>query len=88
MQEIFTDTGLIDLVVAVTLLEWAALSWLWRRRRTGLPPLALSLTLLPGLCLMLAVRSAMLGLPWYSVALLLSASGLIHLFDLRKRWTR
>ena len=84
----FDGTALIDVVIAATLLEWAALSWLWRRRRSGLAPLALSLTLLPGLCLMLAVRSAMLGLPWYSVALLLSASGLTHMIDIRRRWTR
>lgn len=88
MQTVLSGTGLIDVVIAATLLEWAALAWIWRRRRTGLPPLALSLTLLPGLCLMLAVRSAMLGLPWYSVALLLSASGITHMIDIRKRWQR
>jgi hypothetical protein len=84
----FAGTSLIDLVIAATLLEWVVLSLLWKRRRTGLAPLALSLTLLPGLCLMLAVRSAMLGLPWYSVALLLSASGITHMIDVKKRWTR
>lgn len=87
-MQTFAGTALIDIVIAATLLEWVALSLLWRRRRRGLPPLALSLTLLPGLCLMLAVRSAMLGLSWYSVALLLAASGLAHMIDLRKRWTR
>jgi len=88
MDTFFTGTGLIDVVIVATLMEWAALSMLWRRKRQGLEPLSLSLTLLPGLCLMLALRSSMLGMPWYSVALLLSASGLTHLFDLRRRWTR
>lgn len=88
METYLSGTALIDLVIAATLIEWAALSLLWKRNRRGLPPLSLSLTLLPGLCLMLAVRSAMLGLPWYSVALLLSASGLTHLIDLRRRWMR
>ena len=88
MEQFFSGTGLIDFVIAATLLELAALSWVWRRKRTGLPPLALSLTLLPGLCLMLAVRSTSLGLPWYSVALLLSAAGITHMIDIRKRWTR
>ena len=88
IEQFFFGTGLIDFVIAATLLEWVALSLLWKRRRCGLPLLALSLTLLPGLCLMLALRSAMLGLPWYSVALLLSASGLTHMIDLKKRWTR
>lgn len=44
--------------------------------------------LVPGLCLMLSVRSALLGMPWYWMALLLSAAGLAHLADLRRRWTR
>ncbi len=88
MEQWIYGTGLIDLVIAVTLLEWAALSLLWQRRRSGLAPLALALTLLPGLCLMLALRSTLLGLPWYAVALLLSASGLTHFIDIRKRWMR
>ena len=86
METFFSGTTLIDVVIAATLIEWAALSLLWRQKRRGLTPATLSLTLLPGLCLMLAVRNAMLGLPWYSVALLLSASGLTHLIDLRRRW--
>ena len=86
MQLDLSGTVLIDVVIAATLFEWAALSLLWRRKQRGLTPAALALTLLPGLCLMLAVRTAMLGLPWYAVALLLSASGLTHLIDLRQRW--
>ena len=88
MEQFFSGTGLIDFVIAATLLEWAALAWVWRRKRSGFPPVTLALTLLPGLCLMLAVRSTSLGLPWYSVALLLSAAGITHMIDIRKRWTR
>jgi hypothetical protein len=88
MEGIIAGTGLIDLVIAATLIEWVALLLLWRRKRRGLPEVALSLTLLPGLCLMLALRSAMLGLPWYAVMLLLLAAGLTHLIDLRRRWIR
>lgn len=88
MEALFSGTRLIDVVIIATLLEWAALSLVWKRTRRGLAPVTLSLTLLPGLCLMLAVRGAILGLPWYSVALLLSASGLTHLIDIKKRWMR
>lgn len=88
MREAFANTSLIDVVIVATLLEWAALAWLWKRRRIGLPHAALAWTLLPGLCLMLAVRSATLGLPWYPVALLLSASGITHMIDIRRRWQR
>ncbi len=82
------NTLLIDFVIAATLLEWLALSLLWRARRSGLAPASLGWMLVPGLCLLLAARSALLGLPWYSVALLLSAAGLSHLIDLKKRWKR
>ncbi len=80
-------TLLIDAVIIATLLEWAVLALLWQRRRRGLPPAALAVMLVPGLCLMLAARSALLGMPWYWMALLLSAAGLTHLADLRRRWT-
>ena len=88
MQAEFSGTLLIDFVIAATLLEWAVLTLLWRRKQQGLPPSALTWMLLPGLCLMLSVRCAMLGLPWYTVMLLLLAAGLTHLIDLRRRWIR
>ncbi len=88
MQPVLTVAGLIDFVIAATLLEWLALSLLWRTRRSGLPPASLAWMLVPGLCLLLAARSAVLGMPWYSVALLLSAAGIAHLIDLKRRWKR
>ncbi len=81
-------TQLIDTVIVATLCEWAVLLLLWKRRQRGLPPAALAAMLVPGLCLMLAARSALLGMPWYWMALLLSAAGIAHLADLRRRWTR
>jgi hypothetical protein len=83
----FEASQLIDLVIVATLLEWAALAWLWRSRRRGLRPAALARMFLPGLCLMLAMRSAVVGTPWYWMAVLLSAAGLSHAVDLKSRWT-
>ncbi|MEY4370161.1 MAG: hypothetical protein RL564_2111 [Pseudomonadota bacterium] len=88
MQAEFSGTLLIDFVIVATLVEWAVLTLLWRRKKQGLPPSSLSWMFLPGLCLMLSVRSAVLGLPWYTVMLLLLASGLTHLIDLGRRWIR
>lgn len=88
MQAEFSGTLLIDFVIVATLVEWAVLTLLWRRKKQGLPPSSRSWMFLPGLCLMLSVRSAVLGLPWYTVMLLLLASGLTHLIDLRRRWIR
>lgn len=88
MPSPLVGTSLIDAVILATLFEWALLALLWQRRRSGLPPAALAAMLVPGLCLMLAVRGALLGMPWYAMALLLSAAGLVHLADLRRRWIR
>lgn len=86
MDTLQTGTHVIDVVIAVTVIEWLALLLLWRRRGRGVPPGVLSWMLLPGLALMLAVRGVMLGLPWYWLALLLSLSGLAHAVDMRSRW--
>lgn len=86
MQEIFSDTLLIDIVIGVTLLEWALLSWWHRRTGRGISMSELRNTLFAGLYLMLAVRASMTAAPWYVVALLLLAAGLSHAADLWRRW--
>ena len=87
MQELFSGTLLIDIVISVTLVEWGLLSW-WRRRTgRGIPTSELRGTLLAGLYLMLALRASMMAAPWYVVALLLLAAGLSHAADLWRRWS-
>lgn len=86
MQAIFSGTLLIDIVIGVTLLEWALLSWWHRRTGRGIPMSELRNTLFAGLYLMLALRASMTGAPWYVVALLLLAAGLTHAADLWRRW--
>lgn len=41
-----------------------------------------------GLCLMLALRSALAGWAWPFTLGGLAASGLLHAWDLRRRWRR
>ena len=86
MNEIFSDTLLIDIVIAVTLLEWAVLSWWHRRTGRGISMSELRDTLFAGLYLMLALRASIMAAPWYVVALLLLAAGLSHAADLWRRW--
>ena len=86
METWFSGTRMIDLVIAVSLLEWLLLAQRYRRTGEGLAPDALRWMMLPGLCLMLAARSALSGGPWYLMALLLAAAGLTHIADLRRRW--
>ena len=86
MNEFFSDTGIIDIVIVCTLVEWCGL-WLWYRYSgRGLAPVELRLTLLSGLCLMFAVRCALSGLPQFLVMLSLLAAGATHVVDIRRRW--
>jgi hypothetical protein len=86
LNEIFSGTLLIDIVITVTLIEWAVLYWWHRRTGRGVDLSELRLTLLAGLYLMLALRASMTAAPWYVVALLLLAAGLSHAADLLRRW--
>lgn len=87
MREIFSGTLLIDIVIAVTVIEWVLLTWWHRRTGRGIPMSELRATLMAGLYLMLALRASMMSAPWYLVALLLLAAGLSHAADLWRRWS-
>jgi hypothetical protein len=87
VREIFSGTLLIDIVIAVTVIEWLLLSWWHRRTGRGIPMSELRATLLAGLYLMMALRASMVSAPWYVVALLLLAAGLSHAADLWRRWS-
>lgn len=87
MREIFSGTLLIDIVIAVTVIEWVLLSWWHRRTGRGIPMSELRATLLAGLYLMMALRASMVSAPWYVVAMLLLAAGLSHAADLWRRWS-
>ncbi len=86
MSDIFSDTGIIDIVIACTLLEWCGLFLWYRFTGRGLAPVELRFTLLSGLCLMFAVRCALSGLPQFLVMLSLCAAGATHIADIRRRW--
>ena len=81
MAELVASGRVVDIVLAVTLLEAMALT-LWRRR---IAPAALAVMLAPGVALMLALRAALTGAGWQWIALCLAAAGLAHLADLRRR---
>lgn len=70
---------LVDLVLVVGLLELLALLALRRP--------ALVFSLLAGLGLMVALRLTVAGMAPSYIALALAASGLLHVLDLRRRWS-
>lgn len=79
---------LIDLVIAITLLEAAVLALYHRRTGRGIAPHDLVPALGAGLALMLALRAALGDAAWTWVAAALLAAGVAHLADMRRRWKR
>jgi len=86
LDELLLSCRLIEIVIAVTLLEGVALVVYHRLTGRGVAPREFVANLLSGLCLMLALRAALAGSGWGLTALLLAGAGLIHASDLWRRW--
>ena len=88
MTASFDLAPLIDLVIAITLVEFAAIVLHHRITGGGVAPRDIALNLLSGLCLMLALRSLAhnAGATW--VAGFLLAAGIAHGSDIWRRWRR
>ena len=82
MDQLFASGRVIDLVLAILVVEALVL---WRLRRPGFLPLP---TLLAGLGLLVAWRVMHAGAGWIWVAPPLAAAGLAHGWDLWRRWNR
>jgi hypothetical protein len=80
-----TSGGLIDAIIAITLLEVAALLGYHYQTKRGLKPRDYLLNVASGLCLMLALRCTVQASPWYFTAMFLSAAGVAHVADIAMR---
>lgn len=76
---------LVNLVIAVTLLEGGFLVVRHRLTGRGLPPWRVMWNLLAGLLLVIALRFALGGADWGTLALCLAGAGIAHILDLRGR---
>jgi hypothetical protein len=86
VSELFVSGRVVDLVLAVMLVEAIALAAYHRRTGRGLPPVAIVLNLAAGAALLLALRGALVGAGWGWIALALAGAFAAHLADLRQRW--
>ena len=86
MIELFRSGRIVDLILALVLLEAIALVWLRAKRGAGPGLLALGGNLAAGACLLLALRGALAGSDWRQTALWLLAALVAHAFDLYARW--
>lgn len=86
MSELFDSGRIVDLIVALLIVE-AALLLGWRRI-TGRGPAATDLlaNLLAGLFLLLALRAALVHAGWGWIAVCLGAALVAHVADVARRW--
>lgn len=77
MTALFESGHAVDIVLAVIAAEFALLTV-----RFGWPPGRAALRLLPGALMLLGLRAALIGAPWWWIALPVTASLPIHLLDL------
>jgi hypothetical protein len=83
---LFASGRIVDLILAITVLEGVMLVALYRRTGRGVAPADLLTNLASGLSLMLALRGALVGVWWGWIGLCLAGSLVAHLADLRRRW--
>ena len=88
MQALFHSGLLVDLIIALTVVEGLALALYHRLTGRGVAPQDYALNLASGLCLMLALRSVMADAHWPWAAAALAAAGLAHGADIVSRWRR
>ena len=79
---------LVDVIIAITLLEVAVLWGYHHQTKRGIKPRDYLLNIASGLCLMLALRCSVAGAPWYRVAAWLTGAGLAHTADIGLRLSR
>ena len=84
----FSSGRAVDAVIAITIVEGFALAAYHRMTGNGVAPQEYLLNMIAGLCLMLALRFALVGSTWIAVAVCLTASGVLHMLDLTRRWRR
>jgi hypothetical protein len=86
MDESWGSARMVDAILALTVLETAAL-WLYHRLTgRGLSPADYLLNLVSGLCLMTGIKTVLMGAQWPLTALCFMAAGCAHGADLWLRW--
>jgi hypothetical protein len=86
VAELFESGRIVDLVLALVVLEALLLSMLWVRTSRGLPPVPLIVNLAAGAFLLLALRAALTDGGTVAVGGFLLLALPAHLVDLALRW--
>lgn len=86
MDALFTTGRVVDLILALMVVEAVALGLLWARTARGVPPIALIVNLGAGALLLLALRAALTHAGTATMASFLGLALVAHLVDLAMRW--
>lgn len=86
MANLFATGRIVDLIVALMLLELGVLIVVRARTRRGIHPIELAVSLAAGMALLLALRSALVGFSWQHTAMWLVLALMAHLLYLKFRW--
>lgn len=87
MQSLIESGHIVDIVLAVLVLEVLALAVWHRRTGRGIAPLAAFLNAGAGGSIALALRAALADSGWQWVTLWLLAALVFHTADLARRWS-
>ncbi len=85
MADLFATGRIIDIILALVVLELVTLSILNRTAGLALAMNRILPLIAAGVFLLLAVRAALSGASWETIALLLALALVSHLFDLMLR---
>ena len=85
MNDLFASGRVVDLVLAVMVVEALALALYRRSTGRGLALIDVVAMLVPGACLLLALRTALAGADGVAIALWLTVALAAHLVDLYRR---
>jgi hypothetical protein len=85
---LFTSGRIVDLILAMVVLEALVLLAYGYATGRGIPALSLLTNLLAGAFLLMALRSALLQAHWTWTAAWLAAALFAHVADLAQRWRR
>lgn len=86
LQHLFATGRIVDIILALVLIEAAALLILRARVGEGPSPAGIIANLAAGAMLMLALRSSLVAAQWTDTALWLLAALAAHFADLMLRW--
>ncbi|MEE4174095.1 MAG: hypothetical protein V2I57_07575 [Xanthomonadales bacterium] len=86
VEQFILSGRIVDIALAVLVIEILWLSWRYRQTGRGLPPSLLFTNAGAGGSLMLALKAVLTGAAWPWIAAALLASLVFHVADLRHRW--